>query len=266
MGAQISMLESMQSVAVYCGSATGNSPAYTQAAQELGAELARRGLTLVYGGGNIGLTVAQKLDRRTGMNVKLLERDRDRAERAAERLNRVVVLHGDGMAADLMAEAGVPKADAVVTLTEDDRTNILAAVRARQAGARMVVALVNDPTLLPLAASLGIDAQISPRAVTVSSILRLIRRGLVRDVYALGDAEAELIEAQILPGSALAGVAVREMQLPRGALIAAVEKKGEVIKPRPDTRIEPGDLILIFALAGDVAEVERLLQVSADWF
>ena len=221
---------------------------------------------VLIGGGNIGLTVAQKLDRRTGMNVKLLERDRDRAERAAERLNRVVVLHGDGMAADLMAEAGVPKADAVVALTEDDRTNILAAVRAKQAGARMVVALVNDPTLLPLAASLGIDAQISPRAVTVSSILRLIRRGLVRDVYALGDAEAELIEAQILPGSALAGVAVREMQLPRGALIAAVEKKGEVIKPRPDTRIEPGDLILIFALASDVAEVERLLQVSADWF
>ena len=130
----------------------------------------------------------------------------------------------------------------------------------------MVIALINDPTLLPLAASLGIDAQISPRAVTVSSILRHIRRGLVRDVYAMGDAEAELIEAQILPGSALAGVAVREMQLPRGALIAAVEKKGEVIKPRPDTRIEPGDLILIFALAGDVAEVERLLQVSADWF
>ena len=169
-------------------------------------------------------------------------------------------------AADLMAEAGVPQADAVLTLTEDDRTNILAAVRARQAGARLAVALINDPTLLPLAASLGIDAQISPRAVTVSTILRHIRRGGVRDVYALGDAEAELIEAQVLAGSALAGRTVREISLPRGAMIAAVDKRGTILKPRPETRIDPGDLVLIFALAGDIEEVERLLQVSADWF
>ena len=130
----------------------------------------------------------------------------------------------------------------------------------------MVVALINDPSLLPLASSLGIDAQISPRAVTVSSILRHIRRGRVRDVYSLGDAEAELIEAQVLAGSALAGTTVRDMKLPRGALLAAVEKSGQVLKPRPDMRLDQGDLVLIFALAGDIQEVERLLQVSADWF
>lgn len=221
---------------------------------------------IIIGGGNIGIAVAAALDRRPGLKVKVLERGRAKAEAAAERLRHTVVLHGDGMAADLMAEAGVPEADAVLTLTDDDRTNILAAVRARQAGARMAVALVNDPTLLPLAVSLGVDAQISPRAVTVSSILRHIRRGLIRDVYSLGDAEAELIEAQVLAGSPLAGHAVRDISLPRGALIAAIEHHGTIIKPRPDTRIEPGDLILIFALSGDVETVERLLQVSADWF
>ncbi|MFC0812820.1 Trk system potassium transporter TrkA [Paracoccus panacisoli] len=226
----------------------------------------RIGRVVLIGGGNIGLAVAQTLDTRAAMNVKLIERNRDRAEAAAEGLKRTIVLHGDGMAPEVMAEAGVRQADAVVTLTEDDRTNILAAVRARQAGARMVIALINDPTLLPLASSLGIDAQISPRAVTVSSILRHIRRGLVRDVYAMGDAEAELIEAQVLPGSPLAGAVLRDLDLPRGALVAAVEKQGEVIKPRPDTRLEAGDLVLIFALSGDIAEVEQLLQISADWF
>ncbi len=221
---------------------------------------------VLIGGGNIGLAVARELDARPDIKLKLIERDRDRAEAAAERLRRTVVLHGDGMAADLMAEAGVPRADAVLTLTADDRTNLLAAVRAKLAGARMVDALINDATLMPLAANLGIDGLISPRAVTVSSILRHIRRGRVRDVYALGDSEAELIEAQVLPGSALAGQRVREIQLPRGALIAAIEKQGEVLKPRPDTRIDQGDLVLIFALSGDIEEVERLLQVSADWF
>lgn len=221
---------------------------------------------VLIGGGNIGLAVARALDARPGISLKLIERDRDRAEAAAEALRRTVVLHGDGMAADLMAEAGVPRADAVLTLTADDRTNLLAAVRAKQTGARMVDALINDTTLMPLAANLGIDGLISPRAVTVSSILRHIRRGRVRDVYALGDSEAELIEAQVLPGSALAGQRVREIQLPRGALVAAIEKQGEILKPRPDTRIDQGDLVLIFALSGDIEEVERLLQVSADWF
>ena len=221
---------------------------------------------VLIGGGNIGLAVARALDARPGISLKLIERDRDRAEAAAEALRRTVVLHGDGMPADLMAEAGVPRADAVLTLTADDRTNLLAAVRAKQAGARMVDALINDTTLMPLAANLGIDGLISPRAVTVSSILRHIRRGRVRDVYALGDSEAELIEAQVLPGSALAGQRVREIQLPRGALVAAVEKQGVILKPRPDTRIDQGDLVLIFALSGDIEEVERLLQVSADWF
>jgi len=221
---------------------------------------------VLIGGGNIGLAVARALDARPGISLKLIERDRDRAEAAAGQLRRTVVLHGDGMAADLMAEAGVPRADAVLTLTADDRTNLLAAVRAKQAGARMVDALINDTTLMPLAANLGIDGLISPRAVTVSSILRHIRRGRVRDVYALGDSEAELIEAQVLPGSALAGQRVRDIQLPRGALIAAIEKQGAILKPRPDTRIDQGDLVLIFALSGDIEEVERLLQVSADWF
>ncbi|MFC0340258.1 Trk system potassium transporter TrkA [Paracoccus niistensis] len=221
---------------------------------------------VVIGCGNIGGAVSRSLDRAPEVTLRIIEGDLGRAEAAAERLRRSVVLHGDGMSPDLMAEAGVPQADAVLTLTADDHVNILAAIRARQAGAGMVVALINDPSLLPLASSLGIDAQISPRAVTVSSILRHIRRGRVRDVYSLGDAEAELIEAQVLPGSALAGQAVRDLKLPRGALIAAVEKAGAILKPRPDTRLEPGDLVLIFALAGDIHEVERLLQVSADWF
>ncbi|WP_134724421.1 Trk system potassium transporter TrkA [Paracoccus luteus] len=221
---------------------------------------------VIIGGGNVGVAVAQALERQGDLHVKLIERDRARAEAAADLLGRTIVLNGDGMAADLMAEAGVPQADVVLTLTQDDRTNILAAVRARQAGSRMVIALINDPSLIPLAANLGIDAQISPRAATVSTILRHVRRGRVRDVYSLGDAEAELIEAQVLAGSALAGTTVRDLKLPRGALLAAVEKAGQVLKPRPDMRLDQGDLVLIFALAGDIQEVEGLLQVSADWF
>lgn len=222
---------------------------------------------IIVGGGNLGLAVAAAIEtRHPRINAKLIERNRARAELAADQLDRVIVLNGDGLSVDMMTEAGVPRADALLMLTEDDKTNLLGAVRARQLGAGMVVALVNDPTLMPLRAALGIDAYVDPRAATVSTILRHIRRGLVRDLYSIGDAEAEMIEAQVLPSSGMAGRAIRELELPAGALIGAVRKGAALVKPHPDLRIDIGDTVLIFALSGDVGAVERLLQVGIDYF
>jgi trk system potassium uptake protein TrkA len=113
---------------------------------------------------------------------------------------------------------------------------------------------------------LDIDAHINPRATTVSSILRHVRHGRVRGVYSIGDAEAEVIEAQVLSTSPIAGQLVRETDFPAGVLVGAVMKGSEVVKPTGDTRIEVGDVILLFSMAADVPEVERLLQVSIDFF
>jgi len=130
----------------------------------------------------------------------------------------------------------------------------------------MAIALVNDPTLIPLMKPLAIDAHINPRATTVSSILRHIRHGRVRGVYSVGDGEAEVIEAQVLSTSSVAGKAVRDIDFPEGALLAAVQKSGKVIRPSGTTRIEEGDAIVIFALSADVPAIETLLQVSIDFF
>ena len=113
---------------------------------------------------------------------------------------------------------------------------------------------------------LAIDAHINPRATTVSSILRHIRHGRVRGVYSVGDGEAEVIEAQVLSTSSVAGKAVRDIDFPEGALLAAVQKSGKVIRPSGTTRIEEGDSIVIFALSADVPAIETLLQVSIDFF
>lgn len=222
---------------------------------------------VIVGGGNVGLAVAQAIEKHhASMTSRLIERNLIRAEHAADELKRTVVLHGDGMSSELLDEAGVPQADAVMTLTEDDKTNLLGAVRARQLGARMVMALVNDPSLVPLREPLGIDTVIDPRAATVSTILRHMRHGRVRDLYVLGDSEAEMIEAQVLPSSGMSGRLIRDLELPRGALIGAVLKGDNLIKPLPDVRIDGGDVVLIFALSDDVGEIEAALQVSIDYF
>jgi trk system potassium uptake protein TrkA len=165
-----------------------------------------------------------------------------------------------------MIEGGIDRADAMLAVTDDDKTNMLAAVRAKSEGCPFVVALINDPTLLPLMAPLGIDAFINPRSTTVSSILQHIRYGRVRQVYSIGDAEAEVIEAEVLGTSPMAGQAVRDIPFPEGVLIGAVRKGGEVLRPSGEMRIEEGDVIAIFAMAADVPEVERLMQVSIDYF
>jgi trk system potassium uptake protein TrkA len=232
-----------------------------------GKQTKKQSRVVIIGGGNVGLGVARALEARTDrVRAKIIEKNRTRAERAADALERTIVLNGDGMDSEMLAEAGIDRADAVLTLTEDDKTNLLAAVRAKQAGCEMAIALVNDPTLIPLMGALDIDAYINPRATTVSSILRHIRHGRVRGVYSIGDAEAEVIEAQVLSTSPLAGRLIREIEFPEGVLVGAVMKGDRVLKPTGDLRVEEGNVIALFAMASDVPEVERLLQVSIDFF
>ncbi|WP_111734607.1 Trk system potassium transporter TrkA [Roseovarius amoyensis] len=222
---------------------------------------------VIVGGGNIGLAVAQALETRgRHVRAKVIERDRKRAEIAAEALERTIVLNGDGLDETLLAEAGIDRADAILTVTDDDKTNMLAAVRAKAEGCPFAIALINDPTLLPLMDPLGIDAYINPRAMTVSSILRHIRHGRVHSVYSLGDAEAEVIEAEVLSTSTIAGSALRDIDFPEGVLVASIRRGSKIIKPAGSLKIEAGDVVVIFALAADVARVEQLLQVSIDFF
>ncbi|MEL6171293.1 MAG: Trk system potassium transporter TrkA [Pseudomonadota bacterium] len=222
---------------------------------------------VIVGGGNIGLAVARTLETRDRRaRVKVIERNRAIAEHAAELLERTIVLNGDGLETTLLNEANVAKADAVLAVTDDDKTNMLSAVRAKAEGCAYTIALVNDPTLVPLMEPLGIDAYISPRATTVSSILRHVRHGRVRAVYSIGDAEAEVIEAQVLSTSSIAGQAIRDIDFPEGVLVGGVLKEGEIVKPTGSLKIEDGDVLVMFALAADVAQVEQLLQVSIDFF
>lgn len=231
-----------------------------------GKDGARIERMVIIGGGNVGLGVAQAIESQTRIRLKVIERSRPVAERAADGLNRTIVLNGDGLDTGILEEASIASADAVLVVTDDDKTNLLASVRAKEMGARMAICLVNDPTLVPLMGPLGIDAYINPRASTVSSILRHIRHGRVRWVYSVGDAEAELIEAQVLGTSPLAGERIRDIAFPEGVLVGGLLKAGKLVKITGETRIDEGDIVALFALSRDVPEVERLLQVSIDFF
>ena len=222
---------------------------------------------IIIGGGNVGLMVAKALESNAvKIHTKIIESNRVSAERIADQLERTIVLHGDGLDMELLEEANISKTDTVLAVTDDDKTNLLACARAKSLGCPMVVALINDPTLTTLMKPLNIDASVNPRATTVSSILRHVRHGRVRAVYSIGDAEAEVIEAQVMSTSPIVGSKIRDVEWPDGSIIGAIQKNGKVFRPEGDTKIEEGDIVIIFTLSKDVSEVERLFQVNIDFF
>ena len=222
---------------------------------------------IIIGGGNVGLMVAKALESNTiKIHTKIIESNRASAERIADKLERTIVLHGDGLDMELLEEANISKTDTVLAVTDDDKTNLLACARAKSLGCPMVVALINDPTLTTLMKPLNIDASVNPRATTVSSILRHVRHGRVRAVYSIGDAEAEVIEAQVMSTSPIVGSKIRDVEWTDGSIIGVIQKNGKVFRPEGDTKIEEGDIVIIFTLSKDVSEVERLFQVNIDFF
>ncbi|MBR28846.1 MAG: Trk system potassium transporter TrkA [Rhodobacteraceae bacterium] len=232
-----------------------------------GREGRKIGRVVIVGGGNVGRQVARMLEARADRpRVKLIDRNRERAEAAAEALERTIVLLGDGLDPVLLEEANVRDADAILSLTDDDKTNLLAAARGKRAGCRVAIALANDPTWTELSDSLGIDALLVPRATTVSSILRHVRRGRVRAVHAVGDAEGEVIEAQVLATSPIAGKALRDAAFPEGAIAGAVLGREGLKMPHGDLVIREGDRVVVFARRDVVREVEQLFRVSVDFF
>ena len=222
---------------------------------------------ILIGGGNVGLRIAKSLeDSENRVRVKIIEKNRVTAELAANSLERTIVLHGDGLDSGLLEEANVAKTDTIMAVTDDDKTNMLAAVRAKSRGCKKAIALINDPTMSPLMEPLGIDAYINPRSTTVSSILRHIRHGKVKNVYSIGDAEAEVIEAQVMSTSPIAGSRIGDIDFPEGVIVGGILKNDDMVKPSSQSKIEEGDIIALFVLSKDIPEVERLLQVTIDYF
>jgi trk system potassium uptake protein TrkA len=222
---------------------------------------------IIVGGGYVGRAIARRLERDgRKLRAKVIEKNREVAEQAADVLERTVVLHGDGLNIDLLEEANIGNADALLGVTNDDKTNLLSCARAKASGVPLTITLVNDPSMVGLLSPLNIDAYINPRATTVSSILRHIRHGRIKAVYSIGDAEAEIIEAQVLGTSPVAGRRLSEIEWPPGAIVGAILKGGKITKPSGNTMIEEGDIVTVFVLRADVVQVEKLFQVTIDFF
>ncbi len=228
-------------------------------------QAARR--VVIVGAGNIGRHVAAELENsHTSVKVKIIEADKQRAVLAADELSRTVVLNGDALDEEVLREAGAAQAETILALTNDDKVNILSCVMAKQLGCERSVSLINNRGYSGLINPMGVDAFVNPRATTVSTVLRHVRRGRIRGVSSVQDGKAEVIEAEALATSTLVGRPLRDADLPAGIRLGAVLRGTEVVVPRGDTEIQAGDRVIIFAMADEVRRVERMFRVSIEFF
>jgi trk system potassium uptake protein TrkA len=222
-------------------------------------EVARR--VIIVGGGNVGLNLAKRIiESSPGTALRIIEHSRARAEFISQELrDGAVVLNGDALDRETLIEANVRAAETIIAVTNDDETNIFSSVLAKREGCSRAITLVNKASYEPLLPILGIDAVVTPNAITISSILRHVRHRSVSALYSLREDFGEVIEATAQKGSRLVSGSLGEVGLPAGMLIGAVVRDEEVIMPTSATVIQPGDRVIALVTYRDLRRGEALL-------
>ena len=220
---------------------------------------------LIIGGGNLGLKLAQQLEKGR-YHVKLVDRSPEQGLKLSEVLNKTIVLAGDGTDQEFLTEENAGTMDAVLALTGDEETNILSCLLAKRMGARKTVARINKFAYMPLVQAIGLDHFVSPRLSAINSILHHIRRGKVLSTVSIKGEEAEAIEAVALEHSEIVGKPVKDLEFPRGAIILCILRGEEVLIPSGDFVIAPRDHIIILSTRPAVPCVERKLSVKLEQF
>jgi len=220
---------------------------------------------LIIGGGRIGLRLARLLDNRS-IYTKLIEKDPYRCNQLAERLNKVVVLHGDGSDQDLLNEENIRDMDVVVTLTNDEETNILASLLAKRFGAKKTITRISKFSYLPLMSNIGLDQIVSTRLSSINTILHHVRRGKVLSAISIKGDQAEVLEAIALETADIVGKPLKKIAFPKGALVTSIIRDEDVIIPSGESVIEPNDRIIIFARRPDIPKIEKILAVKLEFF
>ncbi len=220
---------------------------------------------LIIGGGNIGLNLAKMLETNfEEVRIKIIEKDKKRAEDIVGELSSSMVINGDALDEDILKEANLEDSETVLALTNDDENNMMACVLAEKTGLKKrTIAIVNKTNYSLLQDSLNIDDLVDPRMTTVSRIMEHVHRGTIGTVYSLLDGEYEFIEAKILEKSELLNKKIRDSNLPEDIRIGAIVRKNEVIIPRSSFVFEKDDLVVFLAKREQLKEVESIFSVSS---
>ena len=226
---------------------------------------------LIIGGGNIGFNLAKNIEETLEtVRVKIVEKNKERAEFLANQLNDAIVINGDGLDEEVLTEANLEEAETVLALTNDDEDNLMVSVLVEKFAKdqkdiddKRTMALINKPNYSLLQSSLKIDDLIDPRMTTVSSILKHIHKGTIENAYTLSDGEYEVIEAEIIETSELINKEIKNSNLPDELRIGAVLRDKKIIIPRSNFVFKKDDRVVFIVKKDSISFVENIFRLSS---
>jgi len=214
---------------------------------------------MVMGGGKIGYYLSERLTS-IGLDVKIVEQNRDRCEYLAEQLENALVICGDGTDLNLLEEEDVSSMDAFVGVTGYDEENLLMTLMAKQLGVKKVIAKVSRTSYARIIEKLGVDVALNPADITASNIIKFIRGGSTVSVSMLLGGQAEVTEIIADPRMPITGKAISQLDLPKGIIIGAVAHNGKAFVPNGSTVIHPGDRFVVVSVASEFPVLDDLFK------
>ncbi len=213
----------------------------------------------IIGGGDIGYLVARQLEE-LNIDIKIVEEDTERCKFLSENLAHSLVLNFDGLEAQDLLEEGIDLADLVIAVTGSDTTNILSSLLAKHHGTKRCITKITRHDFIPMLGKLGIDVALSPRQVAADMILRHVRRGSIVSVATILDSDAEVMEVTVPDTKTFASRPLKDCGCPKGSVVGAIVRNGEVSIPSGDSIIQPGDNLVIFFTRDAARDVEHFFS------
>ena len=220
---------------------------------------------LIIGGGNIGFNLAKNIENSLdSVRIKIIEKNKERAEFIASQLNNSIIINGNGLDEDVLTEANLEEIETVLALTNDDEDNLMVSVLVEKFSKdKRTMALINKPNYSLLQSSLKIDDLIDPRMTTVSSILKHVHKGTIETAYSILDGEYEVIEAEIIETSELINKELKNSNLPEEIKIGAILRDKDIIIPRSNFVFQKNDVVVFVSKKDQISLVENMFRISS---
>ncbi len=217
------------------------------------------------GGGKISMYLANILDR-MGMRLTIVEQNGEKCRTISERFPRATVICGDGTDQELLETERFSAFDAFVALTDRDEDNLIISLYAMQQGLPKIIAKCNRENYISIARAVGLDSVISPKFITSSHILHLVRGmqnsqgSVMNSLHRIADGKAEAMEFTVGPSARYLGVPLKELRLKPGILIAVIVRDRDIIIPEGSSYLTADDSVILIAQPGTVLDLNDIYQ------
>ena len=212
---------------------------------------------MILGGSKVGFKTARDLCAKK-FNVKLIEKDKEKAFDLSDDLPNALVINGDGRNVELLEEESLESMDAFIAVTGNSETNIMSCLVAKSKHIKKTIALVENMDYFQLSHSIGIDTLINKKLLAANNIFRYIRKGEVVALMRLNNLNAEILEFVVKPNSRVTGSVIRELDFPKQATIGGVVRDGEGVIALGGFEIKAGDRVVVCCLPEAIPKIERL--------